>query len=61
MEELLTILKKMRDKRVKIMNKNSDIYGAYRHKTTFHRFCLSTDDAVFNGWKGWSVKGIFKY
>ena len=49
MEELLTILKKMRDKRVKIMNKNSDIYGAYRHKTTFHRFCLSTDDAVFNG------------
>ena len=28
------------------MNKNSEIYGAYRHKTTFHRFFLSTDDPV---------------
>ena len=49
MEERLTILKNLCDKRVMIMNKNSEIYGACRHKTTFHRFCLSTDDPVFNG------------
>ena len=36
MDERLTILKKIRDKRVTIMNKNSKIYGAFRHKTTFH-------------------------
>ena len=49
MEERLTILKKLRDKRVTIMNKNSEIYGACQHKMTFHQFCLSTDDPVFNG------------
>ena len=49
MEERLTILKKLRDKHVTIMNKNLEIYGACRHKTTFHRFFLSTDDPVFNG------------
>ena len=43
MEERLTILK-----RVTIMNNNLDIYGACRHKTTFHQFFLSTDDPVFN-------------
>ena len=48
MEELLTILKNLRDKRVAIMDKNSEIYGACRHKTTFHQFCLSIDDTVFN-------------
>ena len=48
MQERLTILKKLRDKRVTVMNKNSEIYGACRHKTTFRRFCLSTDDTVFN-------------
>ena len=48
MEERLTILKNICDKRVTIMNKNSEIYGACRHKTTFSRFCLSTDDPVFN-------------
>ena len=48
-EERLTILKRLRDKRVTVMNKNSDIYGACRHKTTFHQFFLSTDDTVFNG------------
>ena len=37
-EERLTMLKKLRDKCVTIMNKNLDIYGACRHKTTFHRF-----------------------
>ena len=36
-EECLTILKKIREKRVTIMNKNSEIYGACRHKMTFHR------------------------
>ena len=49
MEERLKILKKIRDKRVTIMNKNSDVYGACRHKTTFHKFLLSTDNPVFNG------------
>ena len=49
MQERLTILKMLRDKRVTVMNKNSEIYGAFRHKTTFHQFCLSTDDPVFNG------------
>ena len=48
MEERLTFLKKIRDKHVTIMNKNSEIYGACRHKTTFHRFSLSTDYPVFN-------------
>ena len=49
MQERLTILKMIREKRVKAMNKNLDIYGACRHKTCFHRFCLRTDDPVFNG------------
>ena len=49
MEERLAILKKLCAKRVTVMNKNSDIYGACRHKTTFHQFCLITDDHVFNG------------
>ena len=50
MQKRLTILKIIRDKRVTVMNKNLEIYGAYRHKTCFRRFCLSTDDPVFNGW-----------
>ena len=49
MQERLTILKKLRDKRITVMNNNSEIYGACRHKTTLHRFCLCTDDTVFNG------------
>ena len=40
--------------------KDSDIYGASRHRTTFHPFCLSTDDPVSNGWKGWAVKGLLE-
>ena len=36
MQERLTILKKLRDKRVTIMNKNLEIYGACQHKKTFH-------------------------
>ena len=49
MQECLTILKNLRDKHVTVMKKNSDIYGACQHKTTFHRFFLSTDDPIFNG------------
>ena len=49
MQERLIILKELRDKRFIVMNKNYGIYGACRHKTTFHQFCLSTDDPVFNG------------
>ena len=49
MQERLTILKMIHDKHVTVMNKNSEIYEACRHKTCFHRFCLSTDDPVFNG------------
>ena len=52
MEKCLKILKKLRDKRVIIMNKNSYIYGACRYKTTFRPFFLSTYDPV---------KVIFKY
>ena len=36
MQERLTILKNPRDKLVTVMNRNSDIYGACRNKTTFH-------------------------
>ena len=49
MQDSLMILKILRDKRVTVTNKNSEIYGAFRHKTTFHQFCLSTDDPIFNG------------
>ena len=49
MEELSTILKKLRDKCVTIMQKNLEIYGSCRHKMNFRRFCLSIDDHVLNG------------
>ena len=49
MQERLTILIMLPDKRVTLMKKHLEIYGACRHKTNFHRFCLSTDDPVFNG------------
>ena len=49
MQERLTILKMLRDKRVTVINKNLEIYGACRHKTCFRQFCISTDDPVFNG------------
>ena len=61
MEERLRILKNIREKCVTIMNMNSETYGACRQKTTFHRFCLRTDDPVFNGLKGQAVKGLLKY
>ena len=47
-QERLTILKNLRDKRVTVTNNILEIYGGCRHKTTFHRFCISTDDPVFN-------------
>ena len=47
-EERLTILKKLREKRVRVMNKRLYMYGVYQHKITFHIFCLSTDDPVVN-------------
>ena len=49
MDEHLTILKNLHDKRVTVMNNNSEIYRAFWHKTNFHQFFLSTNDTVFNG------------
>ena len=46
MEEHINILKKLRDKRVNIINKNLEIYGACQHKTDFRIFFLSTDDPI---------------
>ena len=43
MGERLMILKQLRDKHVTLVNKNSEIYGACQHKTTFHPLRLSTD------------------
>ena len=48
MEKRLTIPKNLRDKRVMVMNNNSEIYGAFQHKTTFHQFSLSTDYPILN-------------
>ena len=45
MKRRLMILEKIRYNRVTIMNKNSEIYGTYPHKTTFYKFGLSTDDS----------------
>ena len=57
MQECLTILKKLHGKHVTVMNKNPEIYGACRHKTTFHQFCLSTDDPVLTGERVRPLKG----
>ena len=54
-EENLSILKNLHEKNVTLMNKKLEIYEACRHKTTFHRFFLSTDDTI-NGWKGYIVQ-----
>ena len=58
MQERLTITKNLLDKRVIVMNKNLEIHGACRHKTTFHQFCLSTDDPVLTGEKVRPLKGF---
>ena len=49
MEERLTILKRLCDKHITILNKNLEIYGACRHKTIFRQFCLSTHDIILTG------------
>ena len=49
MDERLMILKILRDKCIKIMNKNSEIYGACWNKTDIHQLFLSTDYPDFNG------------
>ena len=46
MEKWLTILKNLRDKCFTLMNRNSVIYGACQHKTTFHKTFLSIDNPV---------------
>ena len=46
MDERLTILKNIRDKRVTVMNNNSEIYGDFRYKTAFLQFLLSNDDPI---------------
>ena len=43
MEEFLTMIKNIRDKRVTLMNINLEIYRAFQQKTTFRKFFLSTD------------------
>ena len=43
MKERKYFLKDPRDKLVTLINKNLEIYGACRHKTTFHQFLLGTD------------------
>ena len=55
MEERLTILNNICDKHVTVMNKNSEVYGAFRKKL------LSIDFAYammtpFNRWKGQAVQ-----
>ena len=57
LEERLMILKNLCDKRVTLMNKNSEIYGAWMHKTNFRLFWLITDDTI-NGWKDWTIQRI---
>ena len=49
--------KKLRGKRVKVMDKNTEIHGACQHKTTFHRFCQSTEDSVITGERVRPLKG----
>ena len=45
-DKLLTILKKIRDKRVMLMKNYLEIYGSCQQKSVFRRCCLSTDDPV---------------
>ena len=46
MEEFLTTLKKLCEKCVTVVNTNLGLYGAFRYKTTFCRFFISTYDPV---------------
>ena len=58
MEERLTILRNIYDKRVTIMNKKLEIYGACQHKTTFCQFFQSTDDSILMGERVRPLKGF---
>ena len=46
MEEGLTILKKLQNKSVAVMNVNLEIYDVCRQKTTFRQFFLITADPI---------------
>ena len=58
MQERLTIMRKIRDKCVTVMNNNLDIYRDCRHKTTFQRFFLRTDDPFLTDEMVKSLKGF---
>ena len=58
MQEDLTIPKKLRNKRVTVMNKNLEIYGSCWHKMTFHRSCLSTYDPILTDERVRPLKGF---
>ena len=45
-QEHLTVLKKLCNKRVTLMKNNQYIYRAFWHKKAFHVFFLNTDDPV---------------
>ena len=46
MRERLTILKNIRDKCFTVMKNNLNIYKAFRNKTNFYQFFLSTDNTL---------------
>ena len=58
MQERLTILKMLIDKRVIVMNKYLDIYWACRHKMTFYRYFVCTVDLVLTGERVRPLKGF---
>ena len=58
MEQRLNTLTNIHDKPVTIMNKNLEIYGSCRHKTTFDSYCLSTDDTVLIGERVRPLNGL---
>ena len=41
--------KNLRDKRVTVIDKNLEIYGACQPKTTFYWYCLRPNDPVLTG------------
>ena len=53
------ILKKLCDKCVTLMKKNSEIYGGCQHKATFRQFYLSIDDPSIGG-EGYTGTRILK-
>ena len=49
--------KRLREKCITLMNKESEIYGVCRNKTTFYRFCLRNCDPII-GWKGYTKNNL---